>query len=450
MSQTEPSQESKKGLRPLAHLWPYILRYKGHIALAVLFLAVAALTTLSLPLAVRSMIDNGFVNADAEFINSYFYALFGIAALLAVSSAARYYFVIRLGERVVADLRTDVFAHITKLSAPFFDSAKTGELVSRLTADTVQIKSVAGATASMALRNIVLIIGAMGGMIYTSPSLSVIVLVAIPLIVLPIFAFGRNVRRKSRIAQDELADATAFASEAISSVRVLQSFTGERSAARRFSVAVEKAFEAARSSILARALLTTFAIFTVFSSVVAVLWIGATAVIAGDMTPGLLGQFIIYSVMAAGALGALSEVWGEISQAAGAAERLAELLNTPADIATPANPTALPQPPIGSVAFENVSFAYPTRTEMPIVQGFDLSVARGETVALVGASGAGKSTILNLIARFYDPTSGAVKVDGVDVTETDPTDLRKRMALVPQDTVIFAMSAADNIRFGRE
>ena len=440
--------KDRMGLKPLARLLPYIMRYKGHLVGAFVFLALAATATLSLPLAVRSMIDNGFSKADSAFVDNYFFALFAIAALLAVSSSMRYYFVIWLGERVVADLRNEVFAHLTKLSVSFFDKTKTGELVSRLTADTTQIKSAAGATASMALRNVVLIIGAIAGMIYTSPGLSLIVLVAIPIIVLPIFAFGRNVRRKSRYAQDKLADATAYASESISSVRTLQAFTNEQLVAGRFSNAVEHAFEAARSSIAARAFLTAFAIFMVFTSVVAVLWIGAGAVLDGRMSSGLLGQFLLFSVMAAGALGALSEVWGELSQAAGAAEQLSELLDTEPDVKEPENPIALPNLAEGSVEFENASFAYPTRPDQSIVNELNLSVKPGETVALVGASGSGKSTLFSLALRYYDPTSGTVRMDGVDISNASPEAVRHRIALVPQDTTIFAMSAVDNIRFG--
>lgn len=446
----ENSAEKKDrlGLKPLARLLPYVWRYKAHVVGALVFLIIASATTLSLPLAVRSMVDNGFTREDTAFVDNYFFALFAIAAILAISSALRYYFVIWLGERVVADLRADVFAHITQLSASFFDTAKTGELVSRLTADTTQIKSAAGATASMALRNGVLMIGAIIGMIWTSPSLSLIVLVAIPLIVLPIFAFGRNVRAKSRYAQDMLADATAYASESISSVRTLQAFTNEKLVSGRFSKAVETAFDAARSSVAARAFLTAFAIFMIFSSVVGVLWIGAGAVLEGTMSPGLLGQFLLFSVMAAGSLGALSEVWGELSQAAGAAERLSELLATKPAVAAPQNPIHLPESSPGTLEFDNVSFAYPTRPDKPIVQALDLAVNSGETVALVGSSGSGKSTLFNLALRYYDPTQGAVKLDGVNVAETSPDEFRKRVALVPQDTTIFAMSAADNIRFG--
>lgn len=442
------TDKDRTGLGPLKGLVPYIMRYKAHLGGALVFLVLAALTTLSLPLAVRRMVDEGFTEANSTLVNSYFYALFAIAALLAISSAGRYYFVIWLGERVVADLRHDVFSHITRLSASFFDTAKTGELVSRLTADTTQIKSAAGATASMALRNIVLIIGAIIGMVYTSPSLSLIVLAAIPVIVLPIFAFGRDVRRKSRYAQDKLADATAYASESISSIKTLQAFTNESLVSDRFGDSVEQSFDAARSSVQARAFLTAFAIFMIFASVVGVLWIGAGAVLDGSMSPGLLTQFLFFSVMAAGALGALSEVWGELSQAAGAAERLTELLATDPDIKAPAHPVMLPEPSLGSVSFENVSFAYPTRPDQNIVAGIGLDVKKGETVALVGASGSGKSTMFNMILRYYDPIGGRVVVDGVDVSKADPEAIRRRVSLVPQDTTIFAMTALENIRFG--
>ncbi|MFD0915139.1 ABC transporter transmembrane domain-containing protein [Pseudahrensia aquimaris] len=435
-------------LRPLKRLIPYLMRYRSRVLLALLSLVLAALTTLSLPLAVRSMLDNGFTQENSELVGQYFLALMGIAAMLAISSSARYYFVIWLGERVVADLRKDVFTHITRLSASFFDTAKTGELVSRLTADTTQIKSAAGATASMALRQTVLMIGAIIMMIVTSPQLAGIVLVAIPVIILPIFAFGRAVRKRSRMAQDTLADASAYASESISSVKTLQAFTNEELVSGVFGQSVERSFDAAKSSILARALLTAFAIFTIFASVVSVLWIGANSVMEGTMTPGTLGQFLLYSVFAAGALGGLSEVWGELSQAAGAAERLSELLATEPEIDRPVNPIVLPEPSAGEVQFDAVSFAYPTRPDQNIVEGINLSVSRGETVALVGASGAGKSTIFNLILRYYNATSGKVLVDGVDVTRADPEALRDRIALVPQDTVIFGSSIADNIRFG--
>jgi ATP-binding cassette subfamily B protein len=436
-------------LRPLRRVLPYVLRYPGLVAAALVSLVVAAATTLTLPLAVRRMIDHGFTNADTIFVANYFTILIAIAALLALASACRYYFVITLGERVVADLRRDVFSHVTTLSPAFFDAALSGEIVSRLSADTTQIKSVVGATASVALRNLILVLGAIGMMIVTSPKLSALVIAAIPLVVLPLAAFGRSVRRKARQAQDTLAGATAYASEQISSVRTLQSFTNERLVTRRFSRAVETAFDAARASTLARAALTFFAIFAIFTSVVMVLWFGSHDVLTGVMSPGTLGQFLIYSVFAAGALGSLSEVWGELSQAAGAAERLTELLAERPAIAPPANPKPLPASGKGAVFFDDVTFAYPARPDLPALHSVTFHVKPGETVAIVGPSGAGKSTVFSLILRFYDPDGGKVIIDGVDISEADPAVVRARIAIVPQDVTIFAASVRDNIAFGR-
>lgn len=442
-------EKQRRSLKPLRRLFPYLLRYRGMVAGALFFLLLAAVTTLTLPLAVRRMIDKGFSEADSTFIANYFTMLIVIASVLALASAARYFFVITLGERVVSDLRRDVFAHVTKLSPGFFDTAQSGEIVSRLTADTTQIKSAVGATASMALRNTILGIGALIMMVVTSPKLSGLVIAAIPLIVLPLVGFGRSVRRKSRFAQDTLAEATAYASEQIGSVRTLQAFTNEKLVTGRFSDAVEKAFSAARSSVFARSILTFFAIFTIFSSVVGVLWFGSRDVLSGALSPGTLGQFLLYSVFAAGALGALSEVWGELSQAAGAAERLTEILVEEPTIRPPENPKELPEPAIGSIAFDNVSFAYPARPDLPALKELSFSVKPGETVAIVGASGAGKSTVFSMILRYYDPQTGHVLIDGTDIREADPSDVRGRIAIVPQDTVIFAASARDNIGFGR-
>lgn len=446
----ETSEKQRKSLRPLSRLWPYLTRYKPQLAGAVFFLLLAAAMTLTLPVAVRNMIDQGFLANNANFIGNYFSALVGVAAGLAIASAARYYFVIWLGERVISDLRKDVFSHIADLSPAFYDRSQTGEIVSRLTADTTQIKSAVGATASMALRNTILGIGAVAAMVYTSPRLSMIVLAAIPLIVFPIIAFGRAVRRRSRTAQDTLADATAYASEAIASIRVIQAFATARLAANRYGAAIETAFNAARRAIAMRALLTAFAIFLIFSSVIAVLWIGAHDVMTGAMTPGLLSQFLLYAVFAAGALGALSEVWGELSQAAGAAERIAELMAEKPDIAPPAEPLPLPHPLKGDIAFENVDFAYPARREQTALHDLSLEIKAGETIAVVGPSGAGKSTLIALLLRFYDPVAGRITVDGVDIRDLDPEALRRRIALVPQDTVIFAASARENIAIGRE
>ena len=442
------AERKRRDLKPLARLIPYLKRYKAKVAGAIFFLSLAALTTLSLPLAVRRVIDKGFDAPSTAFIDTYFAMLVVLAAVLAVASAGRYYFVITLGERVVADLRKDVFSRVTRLSPGFYDRALTGEIVSRLTADTTQIKSVVGATASLALRNAILFIGAVVMMVITSPGLSLIVIAAIPVIIVPLVAFGRSVRRRSRYAQDTLADATAYATEAIGAVRTVQAFTSETATGNRFAAAVDRAFQAARASISARAFLTAFAIFLIFSSIIAVLWIGAQQVTEGSMSGGTLGQFLLYAVFAAGAVGQLSEVWGEIAQAAGAAERLSELLAEEPAIRSPADPVALPRPARGEVVFDRVSFAYPTRPDVSTVHDLSFTVKHGETVAIVGPSGAGKSTIFSLIERFYDPDAGRVLIDGVDVRAADLEELRSRIALVPQDVTIFAATAAENIGFG--
>jgi ATP-binding cassette subfamily B protein len=443
-----PRARSAK-LRPLTALKPYVLRYRWRAIAAFCALLVAALATLAVPVAVRRMIDFGFTHEGMELIDSYFLVMLAVAAVLALASAARYYLVTTLGERIVADLRGDVFGHLTSLSVAFFDQAKTGELISRLTADTTQIKAAVGASMSVALRNVVLFFGAAIMMVVTSPRLSAIVLLAIPIIVLPLYAFGRAIRRRSRAAQDTLADASAYATELLGAVRTLQAFTNEALARSRFAGAVERAFVAAKSSTGARAVLTAFAIFLVFGSVVMVLWIGAQDVIAGDITPGRLSQFVLYAVFAASGLGQLSEVWGELSQASGAAERLFEILSVRPTIEPPARPVPLPVPARGEVDFEEVRFAYPARPDTFVLDGVSFRVRPGEKVAIVGPSGAGKSTIFQLILRFYDPTTGRVTFDGVPLTDADPSALRRRIALVPQETAIFAASVSDNIRFGQ-
>ena len=443
------ASNGSRTLAPLRRMLPYVARYRWLAIGAAISLVTATLMTLSLPLAVRRMIDHGFSGHDSTFVAQYFSMLMVIAALLAAASACRYFFVVTLGERVVADLRRDVFAHLTRLSPAFFDRSQSGEIVSRLAADTTQVKSAVGATASLALRNLLLGLGALAMMVATSPKLSAFVIGAIPIVVLPIVAFGRSVRRRSRLAQDTLADATAYASEQIGSIRTLQAFTNEGLVSGRFSGAVEAAFAAARSAIKARAMLTFVAIFAISASVVLVLWIGSHDVLTGAISPGTLGQFLLYSVFAAGALVALSEVWGELSQASGAAERLVEILEEQPVIAAPINPQPLPQPAQGAVELRGVSFAYPGRPDLPTLRGVSFSVRPGETVAIVGPSGAGKSTIFSLAERFYDPDRGEVLIDGVELRVTDPAEVRARIALVPQDVSIFAASVRDNIGFGR-
>ena len=441
--------ERRRSVRPLLGLVPFVARYRARATAALIALTVAAAATLAVPIAVRRMIDNGFDTARAGLIDQYFGVMILVVAILAGASAMRYYLVTTLGERVVADLRDAVFERVTSLSASFFDTAKTGELVSRLTADTTQIKSAVGASVSVALRNLVLFFGSVAMMVVTSPRLSAFVLGAIPVIVLPLVGFGRMVRKRSRAAQDTLADASAYAAELIGAIRTLQAFTNEKLAVHHFAEAVERAYAAAVFSTRARAILTAVIIFLASSSVVVVLWVGAQDVLAGRTTAGTLSQFVLFAVFAATGLGQLSEVWGELSQAAGSAERLSELLRHEPDIKAPAAPVPLPSPPRGEISFDAVRFAYPTRRETDVLDGISFTVRAGEKVAIVGPSGAGKSTIFHLMLRFYDPKAGAVTFDGVRIADADPCAVRGRIALVPQDTAIFAASIADNIRFGR-
>jgi len=441
--------KSRARLRPLLALSPYVARYRGRAILALIALTVAALTTLLVPIAVRRMIDFGMTPKGIAMINSYFSVMIAVVAVLALASASRYYLVMTIGERIVADLRREVFAHLISLSPSFFDSARSGELISRLTADTTQIKSAVGASVSIALRNLMLFFGAAAMMVVTSPRLSGFVLLAIPLVVIPLVAFGRWVRRLSRNAQDTLADASGYAAELIGAIRTVQAYTGERLANARFGNDVEQAYEAARVSTKARAILTAIIIFIVFTSVVAILWVGSHDVLTGAITPGRLGQFVLYTAFAATGLGQLSEVWGEISAASGAAERLLEILHVKPEIAAPAAPRALPQPSRGDVSFEEVSFIYPARPEVPAIDRVSFTVKAGEKVAIVGPSGAGKSTLFHLLLRFYDPTSGTISFDGVPVRQADPQAVRSHIALVPQESAVFAASARENIRFGR-
>lgn len=445
---TTDKKKQRVSLRPLAALWPYVTRHKAMVGLAFLALVTSAGAMLALPVGVRRMIDLGFFNENPELIDQYFLTMLAIGTVLAISSATRFFSVNWLGERVVADVRRDVFSHLATLSPAFYELNHSGEVMSRLTADTTQIKAAAGTAASQALRNMVMLVGSIVMMFVTSAKLSGLVVAVIPVIVLPLIAYGRVVRRLSRAAQDTLADASAYAGENLSAIQTLQAFTHEKGVIARFSQAVEKAFDAARARLYARAGLTAIAILLVFASIVCILWYGAQDVLSGDMSPGRLGQFVLYAAFAAGALGELSEVWGEVQQAAGAAERLTELMQEKTAIASPARPKKLPEPPRGAVAFRNVSFTYPTRTERPALDNVSFKVAPGETVAIVGPSGAGKSTIFALLLRFYDPQKGKVMVDGVETNKAALQALRERMALVPQDLALFADTVAENIRYG--
>ena len=447
-SEDQPAKgRASRSLRPLVSLSPFVTKHPGMLAMAAVALFASAVAMLALPLAVRRMIDFGFSGHDGAFMDRYFSMLMLIGVVLAVASAARFYFVNWLGERVVADLRAAVFRHLSTLGPAFYETTHSGEVMSRLTADTTQIKAAAGTALSQALRNSIMLIGALAMMFVTSVKLSLLVLVAIPAIVLPLIAYGRLVRRLSRRAQDTLADASAYAAENLAAVRTLQAFTSERFVSARYAGAVETAFDAARARLKARAGLTAITIFLVFASIVGVLWFGAGAVVSGEMTGGRLGQFVLYAVLAAAALAELSEVWGEVSQAAGAAERLTELLAAKPQIRTPEHPVPLPERTRGEITFQDVSFAYPGR-KVSALDDVSFTVAPGETAALVGPSGAGKSTVCNLLLRFFDPATGNIRVDGVPIAEADLYELRRRMALVPQDVALFADTVAENIRYG--
>ena len=439
---------SRAQLPSLLALRPYLRRHLGMVLAASVALVVSAAAMLTVPVAVRRMIDVGFAAHDGIFIDRYFVTLIGIGLVLALASAGRMYAVNWLGERVVADLRADVFRHLATLGPAFYDRTHSGEVMSRLTADTTQIKAAAGSALSQALRNLIMLVGALTMMFVTSPTLAALRLAAIPVIVFPLLAYGRAVRRLSRAAQDRLADASAYAAENLGAVRTMHAFGQQSTVARRFAAASERAFDAARSRLLSRAGLTAIAITLIVSSIVGILWFGSRLVIGGEITGGRLGQFVLYAMFASGAIAELSEVWGEIAQAAGAAERLMELLAVRSEVSEPARPRPLPMPPLGTIAFEDVRFTYPSRPGISALNGVTFAIGRGETVALVGPSGAGKSTIFNLILRFYDPQSGIVAVDGIPVADVETQALRSRIALVPQEVALFDDTVTENIRYG--
>ena len=445
---TEPATKSAS-FRALLPLLRYGRRYSGRAFLALAALTTSAGATLAVPFALRRMIDFGFSKDAGGAIDAYFLAMGAVVLVIALAAASRYYLVTTLGERVVADLRRDVFAHLTGLDAAFYDRARIGELVSRLTADTTQIKSAFGSSASQALRNLFMFVGSTALMVYTSPKLSALVLVAIPVIAAPLIASGRVVRGRSRHAQDTLADATAFASESLGAVRTMQAFGAEAGSNARFARAVESAYDAARNATVTRAILIALAVSLAFCSVVFVLWLGAHDVLAGRMSAGLLSQFVLFAVLGATSLGELSQVWSETAAAAGAAGRISELLAIEPSIVAPEAPVAMPAPPRGAIAFEHVGFAYEGAPGVRVIDDLSFSVAPGERVAIVGSSGAGKSTIFQLIMRFYDCQEGRVRVDGVDVKTVDPGELRARIAPVPQEASIFGGTVSENIAYGQ-
>jgi len=438
-----------RNLRPLLRLTPFLRPYRRQMIFALIALLAAAGATLAVPVAVRRIIDNGFTAENALLVDKYFLAMLAVVVVLAVGSALRFYFVMWIGERVVADIRDAIFSHLLSLSPAFFETQRSGEVLSRLTADTTQIKSAFSSTASIALRNVVMLIGTIFMMVASSPKLAGLSLLALPLIVLPLVTYGRRVRSLSRLAQDTLASSAAFAQERLMAVSTVQANVQENAARRLFSDATASAFGAAARRTFARAVLTALIIGVAAGAVVILLWYGASAVITGSMSPGTLSQFLIYAILAASSMGQLSEVWGEIQLAAGAAERISELLDEKPIITAPPVPQPLPRPPQGCLALEHVTFAYPARPGHDALIDVSFKVKTGETVAIVGPSGAGKTTIFALAQRFFDPQQGIVTVDGVDVKMAVPQEVRERIAVVPQETVIFSGSIMDNIRFGK-
>ena len=446
---TDKTTEAPRRLRAFTRLLPYLKPYRALIAGWLGFLALSSAATLTLPQAVRVMIDNGFTQANARAINTAFLGLFGVAAVLAVATAARFFFVSLLGERVAADLRRRLYDHLLTLEQAFFERTRSGELVSRLAADTELVQTVVGSTLSVAVRSLVTLVGGAAAMVATSPRLAGFTALVIPAVVLPIVVFGRRVTKLSRESQDRIADTSATASEALNAMHTVQAYTREPQESARYAGAVARALATAKKRIATTGTLTALVILLTFGAITSVLWAGAQAVIAGTMAAGVLSQFVLYAVLAAGSVGALTEVWGEVLRAAGALGRIGELLDTRPEIRSPAEPKALPERVRGAIRFEHVEFRYPSRPDRAALHDFSLEVEPGRTVALVGPSGAGKTTVFQLLQRFHDPQSGRITLDGVELSALALPDLRGAFALVPQDPVLFGASAADNIGFGR-
>ena len=449
MSEAGARRERRRDVRPLGRLVPYAMRHKAHAAMAGVWLILSTAASLALTAAARGAIDNGFENDGAQ-LNLWFLLLGANALFLGFATAVRYYFVTKTGERVIADLRKGLFGRILTLDPAFYAAMRTGEVLSRLTTDIALVETLLTTSVSFALRNFLTLIGGTVLLFIVSPKLTGLVLLVVPVLLGPIFLFGRRVRKLTVASQDRFANAVGFAGESVDAIETVQAFGRETSAIARFGAAVEAAFGVSLVRMKARALMTAMIIVVMFGGVTLVLWLGAQDVIAGRMTPGALLQFVLLSVFAAGAVGALGESWGDVQKAAGAMERIDELMRAQAAIRPPETPTILPEPPTGEVSMSAVQFAYPGRPDLPALKGFSLTVRPGETVALVGPSGAGKSTVFRLLLRFYDPQAGVVSVDGVDVRAADPVAVRGRFAWVSQEAPLFSGSASENIRFGRE
>ena len=445
---TSEDREKSKHIGALRELAPFLRPYSWLAFFAAVALVLTASVSLVLPIAVRRVVDN-FNTADAALLNSYFLAAIGVAALLALGTALRYMLVTKLGESVVADIRKAVFDRVIGMSPAFYERIMTGEVLSRITTDTTLILSVIGSSISVALRNVLIFLGGLVLMLWTSAKLTGLVLLIVPLVIVPIVVLGRRLRVISRENQDKIAESSGNASEALSAVQTVQAFTHETQSRQTFGDVTDESLQSAYKRIKTRALMTMIVIFLIFSGVVGVLWIGANDVRGDVMSAGALIQFVIYAVMVAGSVAALSEIWGELQRAAGATERLVELLQLEDRVQDPKSPKSLPKPARGEIVFDDVSFNYPARPEIPALLNVDLTIAPGETVAFVGPSGAGKTTIIQMLQRFYDPQDGQIRLDGMALTDLDRVDFRSQLALVPQDPVIFATTARENIRFGR-
>jgi len=451
---SEPKENAATpGLRPrlaaLRLLLPYFTPYRGLLAGWLAFLALSSLATLSLPVAVRQMIDRGFAHTDPATLNATFVGLFVVAVVLALATAARYFCISLLGERVVADLRRRLYAHLLTLDQSFYERTRVGELISRLGADTELVQTVVSSSISVALRGIVTAVGGAVMLVATSPRLAGYAGLVIPLVILPIVLAGRRQQRLSRANQDRVADAAAVANETLNAMYAVQAYAREPVEIARYDTAIVRAVASARRRIAQRSGLTALVILLIFGAITLVLWSGAHSVMTGELGAGVLSQFVLYAVLSAGSIGGLTEVWSEISRASGAMERIGELMATQAEIRSPTQAVVMPQPLRGAIRFEHVEFHYPSRPEAPALHDFNLAIAPGETIALVGPPGAGKSTVFHLLLRFYDPQSGTIRIDGTDLKAIALPTLRGAIALVPQDTVIFGASARDNIRFGR-
>jgi ATP-binding cassette subfamily B protein len=445
----QSDRPKSRNLRQLMHLRRFLMPYRWQMIGATLALVITATTMMALGQGLKHLIDRGFAAGDRSLLEVSVLVLFGVSVLLALGTYARFYLVTWVGERVVADIRRAIFDHLLSLDPGFFETTRTGEVLSRITTDTTLLQAVVGSSISVALRNLLMFVGGLGLLLLTSPKLTGLVLLVVPLVLVPIIFFGRKVRGLSRLSQDKVAEVSADASEALYAIATVQAFAHEDHERRRFGQANEASFDASVLRIKARALLTAIVILLVFGAISAILGIGGLDVVAGKMSGGTLAAFIFYAVVVAGSVGAISEVIGDLQRASGAMERVLELLATTSTISAPSQPLVLPKPSRGAVEFDNVTFRYPSRPDVAALDGFSLKVAPGETIALVGPSGAGKSTVLQLLLRFYDPAAGVISFDGCDLRQLDPKALRGAIGLVSQDPVIFGVSAWDNIHYGR-